>query len=55
MVLMFATQIIYMTVIFCILLPFLMAFISAYLSIIAFSLFAQAYSDGVAKLDGQII
>ena len=55
MVLMFVTQIIYMTIIFCILLPFLLSFISAYLSIIVFTLFAQAYSDGVAKLEGQII
>jgi hypothetical protein len=55
MVLIFATQIIYMTIIFCILLPFLLAFISAYLSIIAFTLFAQAYSDGAIKLEGQII
>ena len=52
MVLMFVTQIIYMTIIFCILLPFLFAFISAYLSIIVFTLFAQAYSDGVMKLEG---
>jgi hypothetical protein len=55
MVFMFVTQIIYMTIIFCILLPFLLAFISAYLSVIVFTLFAQAYSDGVIKLEGQII
>jgi hypothetical protein len=55
MALMFVMQIIYMTIILCILLPFLIAFISAYLTIIVFTLFAQAYSDGVLKLKGQII
>jgi hypothetical protein len=55
MVLMVAMQIMYMTIILCILLPFLLAFISAYLTIIIFTLLAQAYSDGVLKLEGQVI
>jgi hypothetical protein len=55
MVLMLAMQIMYMTIILCILLPFLFAFISAYLTIIIFTLLAQAYSDGVLKLEGQVI
>jgi hypothetical protein len=49
----FAMQIIYMTLILCILLPFLMAFMSAYLSIIISALIAQAYRDGVLKLEEQ--
>jgi hypothetical protein len=55
MALMLTMQIIYMTIILCILLPFLLAFISAYLTIIVFTLFAQAYSDGVMKLEKQTI
>ena len=53
--LMLVMQIIYMTIILCILLPFLIAFISAYLAIIIFTLFAQAYRDGVMKLEEQSI
>jgi len=53
MILIFAMQIIYMTIILCILLPFLFAFVSAYLTIIVFTLFAQAYRDGVMKLEAQ--
>lgn len=53
MVMMLAVQIIYMTIILCFLLPFLLAFISAYLSIILFALFAQAYREGVQKLEAQ--
>jgi len=53
--LMLVMQIIYMTIILCILLPFLIAFISAYLVIIIFTLFAQAYRDGVMKLEEQSI
>ncbi|MCK6626441.1 MAG: DUF4013 domain-containing protein [Anaerolineae bacterium] len=50
MVLSFAIQILYFTVIFCCLLPFVMAFIMMYLMIIASILFAQAYRTGVQKL-----
>ena len=53
MALMIVMQIIYMTIILCILLPFLIAFISAYLTIIVFTLFAQAYREGVIKLETQ--
>jgi hypothetical protein len=53
MALIFAMQIIYMTIILCILLPFLMAFMSAYLSIVISVLIAQAYRDGVLKLEEQ--
>ena len=53
MALMIVMQIIYMTIILCVLLPFLIAFISAYLIIIIFTLFAQAYRDGVIKLEEQ--
>lgn len=55
MALMLVIQIIYMTIILCVLLPFLLAFISAYLTIIIFTLFAQAYREGVMKLEGQTI
>jgi hypothetical protein len=55
MALIFAMQIIYMTLILCILLPFLMAFMSAYLSIVISALIAQAYRDGVLKLEEQIL
>jgi hypothetical protein len=53
MVLMLVVQVIYMTIVLCVLVPFLIAFISAYLSIIIFTLFAQAYREGVTKLEGQ--
>lgn len=46
-----ALQVIYMTMILCIILPFLFAFVTAYLTIILFTLFAQAYHDGVVKLE----
>ncbi len=55
MILIFAMQIIYMTIILCILLPVLFAFVSAYLTIIVFTLFAQAYREGVMKLEAQQI
>ena len=54
MVMVFALQIIYMTIILCALLPFLLAFISAYLTIVIFTLFAQAYREGIIKLENQI-
>jgi len=50
MVLSFAIQILYFTIIFCCLLPFVMAFIMMYFMIIASILFAQAYRVGVQKL-----
>lgn len=53
MALMLVLQILYMTVILCIIVPFLMAFISAYLMIIANVLFAQAYREGIEKLAAQ--
>jgi hypothetical protein len=53
MVMMLAMQIIYLTIILCILLPFLMAFVTAYMTVIVFTLFAQAYSEGVTKLEAQ--
>lgn len=53
MALMLVMQIIYMTIILCILLPFLLAFVGAYLTIIVFTLFAQAYREGVMKLEAQ--
>jgi hypothetical protein len=48
---MFAIQIMYMTIILCILLPFLISFMSAYLSIVIFALIGQAYRDGILKLE----
>jgi hypothetical protein len=54
MALMLVMQIIYMTIILCITLPFLISFISAYLSIVIFTLIAQAYRDGVIKLEEKI-
>ena len=53
MLLIVAMQIIYMTIILCFLLPFLFSFVTAYLTIIIFTLFAQAYSEGVAKTELQ--
>ena len=53
MVFVLVMQIIYMTLILCIVLPFLMAFVSAYLTIIIFTLFAQAYKEGSNKLELQ--
>jgi hypothetical protein len=50
MVLVLAAQIIYVTIIFCFLLPFLFSFIFAYLLIIANVLFAQAYRETLEKL-----
>lgn len=50
MALSFAFQILYFTVIFCCLMPFVMAFAMMYVMIIASILFGQAYQDGVRKL-----
>ena len=50
MVLVLAIQLIYMTVILCLLIPFLFSFIFAYLLIIANVLFAQAYREALEKL-----
>ncbi len=49
----FAFQILYMTIILCITIPFLLAFLMAYLTIIASALFAIAYREGDEKLSGQ--
>ena len=48
---MLVMQVIYMTLILCIVLPFLLAFVSAYLTIIVFTLFAQAYKEGSIRLE----
>jgi hypothetical protein len=48
-----AMQALYMTVILCVLIPFLMMFVSTYLLVIYCTLFAQAYAEGVAKLGTQ--
>jgi hypothetical protein len=53
MLMIFALQILYMTIVLCIVVPFLMIFITAYLVIIAGVLFAQAYREGIEKLDAQ--
>jgi uncharacterized protein DUF4013 len=44
-------QVLYMTIILCILLPFVFAIIGAYLTLIAAVVFAQAYAEGLAKLE----
>ena len=46
----FVTQVFYMTIVLCIALPFLLAFLIGYLTIVANALFAIAYRDGVSKL-----
>jgi hypothetical protein len=53
MVMMIAVQILYFTIVLCILLPFLMAFVYAYLTIVSFTLFARAYREGMEKLEAQ--
>jgi hypothetical protein len=53
MVMIFAIQILYLTLILCILAPFLMMFALTYLTLVAFALFAQAYKDGQEKLAAQ--
>lgn len=53
MLLVLAIQIVYMTIILCILVPFLLAFAGAYLGIVVSVLFAQAYREGVDKLESQ--
>jgi uncharacterized protein DUF4013 len=44
-------EVLYFTIILCIAVPFLMAFISAYLLVIANVLFAQAYREGLQRLE----
>ena len=46
----FVFQVFYMTIVLCIVLPFLFAFLIGYLTIVANSLFAIAYRDGASKL-----
>jgi len=48
----FVLQILYLTIILCIAIPFLLAFLIAYLTIIANALFAEAYREGSANLSG---
>ena len=55
MVLMLVIQLVYMTIILCCLLPFLLSFVMAYMNIVVFTLFAQAYRDGQEKLKLQPI
>ncbi len=43
-------QALYFTLVLCIIVPFLIAFMSAYLTVIGNALYAQAYREGVAKL-----
>ena len=50
MVMVLASQILYFTIVLCILIPFLFAFVFAYLLIIADVLFAQAYKEATEKL-----
>ena len=47
----FFYQILYFTIILCCLIPLALSAYSMYLSLISMTLFAQAYSDGVQKLD----
>ena len=53
-VLIFAMQILYMTIILCIVIPFLMAFLIAYVTIVANALFAIAYREGSEKMAIQV-
>jgi hypothetical protein len=50
MVLIFAIQIVYITIILCFLVPFLMSAAMTYMTIITFALFGKAYRDGEEKL-----
>ncbi len=49
----FAAQILYMTIVLCIVVPFLLAFITGYLTVVIYSLYAEAYLDGIEKLPAQ--
>jgi hypothetical protein len=44
------TQVIYMTIIFCVLLPFVLVLLTVYVSFVSAALFADAYRVGIAKL-----
>ncbi len=46
----FVFQVFYMTIVLCIVLPFLFAFLIGYLTIVANSLFAIAYREGASRL-----
>ena len=50
---MLTVQILYFTIVLCILVPFLMAFVIGYLLIVANVLFAQAYGEAIEKLEIQ--
>jgi uncharacterized membrane protein len=54
MVMVLAAEVFYMTIILCIVIPILFAFIFAYLMIMANVLFAEAYREAVAKLAAQV-
>lgn len=49
----FAVQILMMTLVLCIIVPFLLVGVSFYLSLVSNALFAKAYADGVIKLAEQ--
>jgi hypothetical protein len=53
LVLSFALQILYVTIIFCCLIPFVMPVIILYFMLIGSVLFGQAYRDGMERLAGQ--
>ena len=55
MVLSFAMQILYFTIIFCCLVPFVMIFVVMYVMVIGSVLFAQTYRTGSEKLATQTI
>lgn len=48
-----AMEILYFTIVLCLLIPFLMSFIAGYILIIANVLFAQAYREGLEKIAAQ--
>ncbi len=54
MVMVLAAEVFYLTIILCIVIPFLFAFIFAYLLIMANVLFAQAYREAIGKLSTQV-
>ena len=47
----FIFQILYFTIILCCLIPLILSAFSMYLSLVSMTLYAQAYSDGVQKLE----
>jgi hypothetical protein len=51
--LMFVTQFMMMTVILCLVVPFLMMLASSYIHLVSYVLYALAYADGAEKLAGE--